>query len=36
MRLYDLVPLSVATLVVVATFIYDRWRVRKNTKARDE
>ena len=36
MRLYDIIPLTAATLVVVATFIYDRWQARKNAAPRDE
>jgi hypothetical protein len=29
MRLYDIVPLVSATVVVIASILYDRWRARK-------
>jgi hypothetical protein len=35
MRLYDIVPLVSATVVVIASILYDRWRARKRNDGGD-
>lgn len=32
MRSYDIIPLVAATVVVIASILYDRWRAGKNRR----